>query len=278
MKTFALILTALIAFAANSVLNRAALIGEGTDPAAFMGLRMLSGTVMLVVIVSLRGKTRQLVAAGSWVSAGALLLYAVAFSFAYLKLDSGLGALILFGGVQITMFAGSVLAGQSPGLWRWVGSILGLAGLAIMFQPGGAAPDPFSVLMMLMAAFGWGVYSLRGQGAGDPLNATASNFLRAAPLAAAIWLLYGTGISWAGAALAVASGALASGLGYTVWYAVLPRIDASLAAIAQLTVPLIALGGGILFLGEALTLTFVLASTLILGGVVLAVLIPAQSR
>ncbi len=276
MRLFLMILLTLLAFAANSVLNRAALAGGEIGPGAFTGLRLLSGAVVLSGL-ALAGGVRL---RGSPLSALALLAYAIFFSFAYLALDAGLGALVLFGMVQITMFGGALWAGQKTGQGRWIGSGLGLAGLAMLLLPGTSAPDPWSLGLMAMAGIAWGVYSLRGQRAGPPLAETAGNFVWATPLAVLLWLLMpGAGdISMAGAALAIASGALASGLGYALWYRVLPQIDASLAAIAQLTVPLIALAGGIVFLGEKLTMTFLVASVLILGGVALAVLRPDGFR
>ncbi len=272
MRLVLLTLVALVAFAANSLLNRAALVSEATDPAAFMGLRMLSGAAMLALLVALRAGPAVLVRAGDWPSAIALLVYAVAFSFAYLHLDAGLGALILFGGVQITMFAGALIDGDRPGLFRWLGSVLGLTGLAILFLPAAAAPPAASAALMLLAAAAWGVYSLRGRRASDPLTTTSGNFLRAAPAAALIWAAAGTGLSLPGAGLAIASGALASGLGYAIWYSVLPALGATLAAIAQLTVPLIALAGGMVFLAERPTPAFWLAAVCVLGGVALALL------
>ncbi len=267
-----LTLVALIAFAANSILNRAALAGEGMDPVVFTAIRLLSGALTLGVLTLLRGGAlRPIMTQGSLPSAAALLIYAVFFSFAYITLEAGLGALILFGGVQLTMFGGSILRGQSPGPWRWAGSALGLLGLAILFLPGAGTPGVMGIVLMLVAGVAWGVYSLRGQGTQAPLQATAANFILAAPLGLLGLLITGAPIPTpTGAALAIASGALASGLGYAIWYAVLPRLDASLAAIAQLTVPIIALAGGILFLDETATLTFAVASALILGGVGLA--------
>lgn len=276
MRIFLLTLIALVAFAANSVLNRAALVGQGSDPVAFMSLRLISGAVMLLLILLIQRRDLATLRAASWQSAAALLTYAVAFSFAYLTLDAGLGALILFGGVQITMFAGALLAGERPGLWRWVGSGLGLAGLSVLFLPGAASPPPGSVALMLIAAVGWGIYSLRGQGTDQPLAATAGNFLLTVPIVAVLWIGTGLGLTWAGAGLAIASGAIASGIGYAIWYSVLPTLGATLAAIAQLTVPLIALGGGMVFLGEIPGTAFYLASALVLGGVALAVLLPQR--
>ncbi|MSU89671.1 EamA family transporter [Rhodobacteraceae bacterium 2CG4] len=273
MRILLLTVTALVAFAANSILNRAALAGQDMDPAVFTAIRLVSGAAVLAALAAARGGS-SILRAGTPLSAAALLVYAVFFSFAYVTLDTGLGALLLFGGVQITMFGGALLAGQRPGPYRWAGSAMGLAGLAVLFLPGAAAPDPLGAAMMLLAAAGWGVYSLRGARAGDPLATTAGNFVYAAPVALALMLAAGdpgAPVTGTAVALAVASGAAASGLGYAIWYAALPALDASLAAVAQLTVPLIALAGGIVLLGESASLTFALAAALILGGVALAV-------
>jgi len=280
MKFIALTFLALVAFAANSVLNRAALIDPQISPGQFTAIRLVAGAGMLMILVSLRqGGIKRLAGSGTWISAAMLLLYAVGFSYAYVSLDTGVGALILFGGVQLTMFGGVLMKGEAPGLWRWVGSGLGLSGLAILLLPGASAPSISGSALMLVAAFGWGVYSLNGQGVADPLETTAGNFLRAAPFGAALLLLPSAlTASTSGIALAVASGALASGLGYAIWYSVIPRLGASLAAVLQLTVPLIALGGGMVFLGETPTLSFAIAAALILSGVGLAVFGPHLMR
>lgn len=277
MKLFLIVLLALVAFAANSVLNRAALAGAGMDPGVFTAIRLVSGALVLALIVRLSGRAEGGVG-GSWGSALALVIYAVAFSYAYLTLDAGVGALILFGAVQITMFAGGLISGQRPGGWRWVGSGLGLLGLGVLFLPGAAAPGVLGVGLMVIAGIAWGVYSLRGSRRGAPLFTTAGNFLRAVPAGLVLLVPAAlgaeTGVTGAGVALAVASGALASGLGYAVWYTALPLLEPSIAAIAQLTVPLIALAGGMIWLGEAPTAAFALAAVLILGGVCLAILGP----
>ncbi|MEM1265668.1 MAG: DMT family transporter [Pseudomonadota bacterium] len=266
----------MISFAANSLLNRAALLDGGGDPAAFTLIRMISGAAMLGLLVAGRGGARAIPAAGDPLSAAALMLYAGAFSFAYLTLDAGLGALVLFGAVQVTMFAGALRDGLRPPARRWIGAGAGLAGLALLLLPGTtAAPAALGVGLMALAGIGWGIYSLRGQRAGDPLLTTAGNFLWASPLALILWLAAGLGgIDAAGALLAMTSGALASGLGYALWYAALPRLDAAMAGIAQLSVPLIATAGGLLLLGEAPTLLFAAASLLILGGILFALIGP----
>lgn len=271
MRIFWLTFFAMVAFAANSVLTRYALAFDQIGPGAFMAIRLASGAIMLAALVAFRGGGTQ--QQGSVLSAAALVIYAAAFSYAYVSLDAGVGALILFGGVQITMFAGAIMAGERPSLLRWIGMSAGMLGLAILFAPSADAPDSFGAALMAMSALGWGVYSLRGKSVALPLQATAMNFIIAAPVGILIWLTfpYGPEIKMTGVALAVASGAIASGLGYSIWYLVLPQLQSSLAAIVQLTVPIIALAGGIIFLGEAATLSFALSSALILGGVALAV-------
>ncbi|MEL6599155.1 MAG: DMT family transporter [Pseudomonadota bacterium] len=272
MRLFLFVALTMVAFAANSVLTRMALAWGEIDPGLFAAIRIASGAALLLVLAGQDGGVRRVMAHRSGQGAGALLVYALAFTFAYLSLDAGLGALILFGAVQLTMFAGAVLAGQVPGWPRWVGSALGLAGLVVMFAPGAAAPPLAGAALMALAGIAWGLYSLRGAGAADPLRATAANFVLATPVAVATGLLLSAGgtITPTGVLLAVASGALASGLGYSLWYAVLPRLEASLAAVAQLTVPIIALTGGAAILGEPLTLRFAIASVLVIGGVLLA--------
>ncbi|MEM9970574.1 MAG: DMT family transporter [Pseudomonadota bacterium] len=272
MRIVALTALTMVAFAANSVLNRWALVDGTTGPAAFQAVRVAAGALCLAVLLAVRGGLPPLMSPGRTIGTGSLLLYVVGFSFAYVALDSGVGALILFGGVQITMFAGAVLAGDRPPALRWVGSGVALAGLAWLLLPGGSAPPLGSAMLMAAAAFGWGVYSLHGRKASDPLAETGANFLCAAPLALLVWVVLPDDMTVPGAVLAVVSGALTSGLGYALWYSVLPRLDAAVAALAQLTVPVIATAGGVALLGEVATPRLVMASALVLGGVALGVL------
>lgn len=274
------LLTALTmtAFAANSVLNRMALAGGSIDAASFGSIRLIAGAVMLgALCLGLRGGLR-LGGAGRVTGVIALLIYIYGFSAAYTALDAGLGALILFGVVQITMFAGGLVAGEATPPRRWIGAALALAGLTWLLWPG-AGPQ-VSVphgLSMALAGVGWGVYSLIGRRAGDALQATAANFILAAPLGVLIGLALpagagGTHVGVEGLALAILAGAVTSGLGYALWYRVLPGLDSAVAAVAQLTVPVIAVAGGMVFLGESLGLQTVLASALVLGGVAVSVL------
>ena len=280
MRLILLTLLALVAFAANSVLTRSALALVQIGPGEFMAIRLVSGAVTLVALVALRGGLGGMLRHGSVISAASLLLYAAAFSFAYLTLDAGLGALILFGGTQITMFAGALIGGEKPSIARWIGSLLGMIGLGVLFAPGATMPDVGGSVLMGVSAIGWGVYSLRGRGVSAPLQATASNFLIAAPVGILLWFMFPseTATNLNGVLLAMASGALASGVGYAIWYATLPKLDSSLAAIVQLTVPLIALAGGMVFLAESATWSFIISAVLILGGVFIAVLSPNSQK
>ncbi len=267
------LLTALtmVAFAANSILNRWALLDGATGPAAFQALRVFSGALCLAALLAVRGGMPKLISPGRATGTGALLLYVVGFSFAYVALDSGVGALILFGGVQITMFAGALIGGERPPAARWIGAVLAMAGLTWLLLPGGGAPPLGAALLMAAAALGWGIYSLAGRRAADPLAETGANFICAAPLALLVWIALPDAISPQGALLAIISGAVTSGLGYALWYSVLPKLEAAVAALAQLTVPVIATLGGIVLLGEVATTRLIMASALVIGGVAFGV-------
>ncbi len=277
MKLFALVAVTMTAFAANSVLNRAAVGDGGMGAMDFAALRLWAGAAILAILAfALRGGMR-LRGRGRLGGLFGLVLYLVGFSWAYQALDAGLGALVLFGTVQITMFAGSLWAGERPPARRWIGAALALGGLAWLLWPTDAAPTSLAHgLSMAAAGFGWGVYSLAGRMGDDPLADTAANFVLAAPLAVVLFAVPG-GVNpadWTavGLALAVASGAIASGIGYALWYGVLPHLAGSTAAVAQLTVPLIAMAGGMVFLSEPLTSQFLVAAAIVLAGVALSVL------
>jgi drug/metabolite transporter (DMT)-like permease len=275
MRIFLLVALTMVAFAANSVLNRMALAGGGIGPAGFAAIRLSSGALALAAMVLMRRAPLPLTGGPRRVGVPALAVYMLGFSFAYLSLDAGVGALILFGAVQITMFAGAVIAGEPVPGRRWLGAAVAFAGLVLLLWPeGAAAPAPVGAALMAAAGAGWGLYSLNGRGAVDPQAETAANFLLTAPVALLVWLLVpdAQALQARGVALAVISGVVTSGLGYALWYAVLPRIPASVAAVAQLTVPLIALAGGAALLGEAPSLRFAAAAVLVLGGVGLSLL------
>lgn len=270
------LLTALTmtAFAANSILARLALAGGMADPASFTAIRLASGALVLVLLaMRTSGAGLRVWTAGSGASAAALFVYAAGFSLSYLTLDTGLGALILFSMVQATMIGWAIVRGDRPVALEWAGLAVAFAAFVWLVSPGAGAPDPLAAGLMALAGLAWGIYSIRGRASADPLAATAGNFALALPLAALLVLASVTdlSISAGGIALAVASGAVASGLGYALWYRVLGLIRQTRAAIVQLTVPVIAALGGVVFAGEPLTFRMVLASTLILGGVALAI-------
>ncbi|WP_323765630.1 DMT family transporter [Marinovum sp.] len=265
-------LTALVmvAFAANSVLNRMALEG-GAGPSSFALIRLISGAAILALLVLLRGEGRALRPARAvWPGVATLTLYILGFSFAYQTLPAGIGALILFGGVQITMFAGAVVAREPLPPLRILGAVIAFAGLAWLMGPGAERPDPLGAALMLAAALGWGLFSLIGRKRGAALATMSASFLWSVPLGLAAFALWPDDTDLAGVALAVTSGAVTSGLGYALWYAVLPQLRAATAAVVQLTVPIIAMAGGMVFLAEPLTLRFALSALLVLGGVALS--------
>ena len=263
----------LIAFAANSLLTRIALGAGSIDAASFMTLRLASGAIMLLAILAFSQGQPVTKFTGSWTAALMLFLYAVTFSFSYLQLAAGTGALILFGTVQVTMILVALKQGEKPQPLEWIGLCLALAGLIYLVSPGLAAPPMVGSTLMVMAGIAWGIYSLLGRGTKDPVAYTTTNFVRAVPLAIGVSLmsLSGVHLTGVGVILALLSGALASGVGYAIWYAALKGLTATRAATVQLAVPVIAAAGGILFLQEVLTLRLVLASLMILGGIGLAV-------
>jgi drug/metabolite transporter (DMT)-like permease len=271
-----LTLVAMIAFAANTILCRLALKGAGIDAASFTAVRLVSGALMLWLIVAMRGGVGSI--GGSWPSALALFSYAAPFSFAYVTLPTGAGALLLFGAVQATMIFAGLRAGEHLSARQSAGLVLALGGLVYLMLPGLSAPPLAGSVLMLAAGTAWGVYSLRGRGTPNPLGATAGNFMRAAPLGLGMSLvaLPWARLDMAGAGYAVASGAMASGMGYAIWYAALRGLKATSAASVQLSVPVIAAVGGAVLVGEPITLRLVLASSAILGGIALVILVRKQ--
>ena len=243
------------------------------DAASFTTIRILSGAVTLWAILQLQGAGFRR-AEIDWRAAASLFGYAALFSFAYLSIDAGLGALVLFGSVQVTMIGYGLWTGERTTLLGALGVGAAMLGVVFLLAPGAAAPDPFGLSLMIVSGVCWGVYSLLGRGAPDPVRATAANFIAAAPMAvllSALMLLFAApahGDSM-GIALAVLSGAAASGCGYVIWYAALPRLGATQAATLQLGTPVLAAIAGVLLLGEAITWRLIIASVAILGGVAL---------
>jgi drug/metabolite transporter (DMT)-like permease len=272
LRTALLAGAALVAFAANSVLARLALRGGGIDAASYSTIRLASGAVVLSLLVWRRGTARPL-AAGSWIGALFLFLYAAPFSYAYLSLATGTGALILFAAVQVTMILMGIRGGERPQPREWLGLVLALAGLVWLVLPGIGAPAPLGAALMAVAGISWGFYSLRGRRSGAPLADTTGNFLRATPLAlglTALTLASAT-MTPTGVLYAILSGGLASGVGYAIWYAALPGLTATRAATIQLAVPALAAVAGVILLAEPLSVRLVSAAAAILGGVGLAV-------
>lgn len=271
MKLFSLVVVVMVAFAANSLLSRAAIFEYHLDAKAFAGLRLASGAAMLAVLMIGRGGWPAL-DRGRFVAAGSLLVYLVPFSIAYVTLPSGVGALILFGVVQITMFVGSAMAGMRPSLQQWAGMSLAMAGLGWLLWPTDSLSlNMVGVAFMVLAGIGWGVFSLRGRGSSTPLGDMAWSFVLCLPVAVALMAMGG---GWSGIAiiLAIASGAVMSGLGYALWYHVLPQMEAATGAVAQISVPFIALIAGAFLLDEAITTQVVLASLVGMGGIAVAIL------
>ncbi len=275
-KTRVYMLTALamLAFAANSVLGRLALYTTPLDAATFTVVRLLAGALVLGGVVFGRARREQ-PGAGSWPSAAALFVYAAAFSFAYVVLPTGTGALLLFGAVQLSMIGYGLVRGERFSAVQTVGFALALGGLVYLLLPGLSAPPPVPAALMVTAGAAWGVYSLRGRGSSDPAAVSAGNFLRTLPLAAALALaalftpLVAVQFDTLGLVYAGVSGALTSGLGYLVWYAALPSLRATVAATVQLSVPVLAALGGVVLIGEPISLRLVAAAVAILGGIAL---------
>ena len=291
----------MIAFASNSLLCRLALKHATIDAATFTFIRILSGAVALWLILELGTRlrtekttsllydgasgsprvTRHLpLKSGNWLSALALFVYAAAFSFAYVDLSVGTGALLLFGAVQASMIIWGFRKGERLDAIQVVGFVAAVIGLVVLVFPGLSAPPLIASILMLTAGVAWGVYSLRGKGVQNPASVTTGNFVRAVPFSAVVWIIFipWTHVDSAGVSYAVISGAIASGLGYVIWYSVLPSLKAASAATVQLSVPVLAATGGILLLGEPLTLRYLLASVAILGGIALVVLEKNRDR
>jgi drug/metabolite transporter (DMT)-like permease len=262
----------MILFASNSLLCRAALKSTSIDAASFTTIRLISGAIILWVIVRTNYGTN--VGGGNWPSALMLFVYAVGFSFAYISLSAATGALLLFSAVEATMISHGVWMGERLRRVQLLGLVLAFGGFIGLLLPGLTAPPLGGSISMLIAGVAWGIYSLRGRGARDPIKSTAGNFLRAVPMAIALSILSfkGATLDNAGVGYAVASGALASGIGYSIWYMALPALKATSAAIVQLCAPVIAALGGLVLLGEPISLRLAVACVAILGGIALAIL------
>lgn len=274
MRLVVLTCVVLIAFASNSILNRMAVGSGHIDAMTFANIRAVAGALMLAILVLARGQNLPLLKPDRIIGAGSLTIYLIGFSLAYVQIDAGIGALLLFGAVQVTMFAGTLAGGERPPARRWIGAGLALVGLAWLGWPTGpAALPPVAVVAMTLAGVAWGVYSLAGRTAADPMATTGANFIWSLPCLAVITvLLFPAQIdpvptSLTGVGLAMVAGAITSGLGYALWYAVLPSLGGTVSALLQLLVPVIAALAGVALLGEAITWRMVGAGALTLGGI-----------
>jgi drug/metabolite transporter (DMT)-like permease len=267
-STKLLTVIAMLAFAANPLICRLALGRHLIDAASFTSVRVVSGAVTLALIMLPRWR-RHGRGPVDWRSVSMLFIYMVFFSFAYLSLSASTGTLLLFGAVQFTMFIAAMRDGERFTLLSWAGFVMAAAGLIYLVSPGITSPDPLGASLMVVAGAAWGGYSLLGRSAADPLESTAINFIYSVPMAIIVTVLFmgDSHYTWIGLILAAASGAIASGLGYAVWYAALRGLTASRAATVQLSVPTIAAFGGIIFLSEPASLRLAVASALTLGGI-----------
>lgn len=273
-KTLVCTVLALIAFAANSVLCRMALGRHAIDASGFTVIRLLSGAVVLLVLLQVRRRKKRFRSKGSWSSGIMLFLYAVTFSFSYVTLDTGTGALILFGSVQITMITVSVLSGYRLHRTEWTGALIAIGGFVYLLLPGVTTPSAAGFTLMTVAGIAWGIYSLKGRESDNPITDTACNFLRTVPF---VVILAVAAIPYAeytheGIVLGALSGGITSGIGYIIWYAALGGLSATLAAVVQLSVPVIAALGGAIFMSESVTLRLTLSAVIILGGILLVIL------
>lgn len=276
MRLLLLTILTMIAFASNSILNRLAIDSGSIDPSSFAMIRMLAGAVALCMILTVRGGGLPVFVRGRFVGAASLAAYMIGFSLAYISLDAGMGALILFGTVQVVMFGWSALRGTAPTVRQLGGAGVAFAGLILALWPkDGAGGDLAGSAFMVIAGIGWAIYTIAGKGNKDPLAATAANFVVAMPML--LVLLIGTGLYAApsGIALAIVAGAITSGLGYALWYLVLPQLPGQTAPVVQLSVPIIAIAAGAALLGEAITWPVLIAAVLVLGGIALTVTAPA---
>lgn len=274
LKTPILTGLALIAFAANSVLCRLALGNSAIDAASFTVLRLLSGSIVLLLIIGVNRKITGTSTKGSWSASFMLFLYAVTFSYAYISLDTGTGALILFGSVQITMILLSLISGIRLHFSEWAGVIIAFAGFVYLILPGVTAPSTIGFLLMTVAGIAWGIYTLKGRSSENPLMDTAYNFFRTIPLVILLAIITMTHVNYSseGILLAILSGGITSGIGYTLWYIALGGLSSTQAAVLQLLVPVIAALGGVIFISEAITVRLTISTTLVLGGILMVIL------
>jgi len=274
LKTSLLTGLALIAFAANSVLCRLALGNGSIDASSFTVIRLLSGALALFIILSIKGKSKGVQSKGSWAASFTLFLYAITFSYAYLSVDTGTGALLLFGSVQITMILLSLITGARLHISEWSGLIIAFTGFVYLVLPSVTTPSINGFILMTVSGISWGIYTLKGRSSKNPLMDTTYNFLRTIPFAAllAFFMMPNITYSSEGIVLAVLSGAITSGVGYTIWYIALGGLSSTQAAVIQLSVPVIAAIGGVLFVSETITYRLIISAVIVLGGILIVIL------
>lgn len=262
----------MLAFATNSILCRYALQGDEIDASSFTAIRLLSGAISLLLLVSIKKRGLVNIKQGSWLTSLVLFVYAVTFSYAYISLNTGAGALILFASVQLTMVLVSLFKGKMLSIFEWIGLITAFSGLSYLLLPGVTPPPIIGSVLMVISGVAWGFYTLAGKGATNPLLKTTNHFLRTIPFIAILFLFTfeDSSISTAGLLLAITSGAMTSGLGYAIWYLALNGLTVTQAAVAQLTVPIIATFGGVLFVNESVTMQLIIATVLVLGGMLIS--------
>jgi drug/metabolite transporter (DMT)-like permease len=274
LKTSLLTVLALIAFAANSVLCRLALGNGFIDASSFTVIRLLSGSIALFIILSIKGNNKGVLSKGSWTASFMLFLYAITFSYAYLSVDTGTGALILFGTVQITMILLSLISGTRLHISEWSGVIIAFTGFIYLILPSITTPSINGFIMMIVSGISWGIYTLRGRSSKNPFMDTTYNFLRTIPFVVLLAFLTMKNISYSseGVILALLSGTITSGVGYTIWYIALRGLSSTQAAVIQLAVPVIAAIGGVVFMSEIITFRLIISTSIVLGGILMVVL------
>ncbi len=274
LKIFILTGLALIAFAANSVLCRLALGDKTIDAASFTNIRLFSGAVVLLLILKLYNSQSQNSSKGNWLSSFMLFLYAVTFSFAYISLDTGTGALIMFGSVQITIILLSIISGNRLNIYEWLGVTIAFLGFVYLILPGVSSPSLIGFSLMTIAGIAWGIYTLKGKESKNPLRDTTYNFIRTIPfiIILLVFTIQHSSYSTKGVVLAIISGGITSGIGYTIWYMAMEGLSKIQTAVIQLLVPIIAAFGGVIFVDEKITFRLSIASILVLGGILVVVL------
>lgn len=269
MKTAILTSLALIAFASNSVICRLALGNNTIDASSFTIIRLFSGAIVLLFLVKFSNSTKRILSKGNWLVSSMLFIYAASFSYAYKSLDTGTGALILFGAVQITIILFAIIQGNILNNKEWMGVFISLFGFIYLVLPGVNTPPLVGFILMAIAGISWGIYTIKGFTSNSPLIDTCSNFIKTIPLILILFLITIKDATYSieGVLLACISGGITSGIGYAIWYMAIKGLTKTQTAVVQLLVPILAAFGGVLFMSENISLRLVIAAILILGGI-----------